>query len=71
MKLHSTAIVREHTVQHERVQVDIEIQRPTEALHDHHGAAATLCDAVRVRESWGAAAAGGPRTGLMSPEGVC
>ena len=29
--------------------MDVEIQRPTEALDDHHGAAAPIADAVTVR----------------------
>jgi hypothetical protein len=48
MKPHGTPVVREHAVQHERVQVNVEIQRPTEALHDDHGPAATIDDAVTV-----------------------
>ncbi|MCA1651716.1 MAG: hypothetical protein LC753_16075 [Acidobacteria bacterium] len=49
MKPHSPTVVREHTVQHERVQMDVEIQRPTEAPHDDHGPAATVGDAVTAR----------------------
>ena len=40
---------REHTVQDERVQVHVEIERPTKPLRDHHGAAAI--HAARVRAS--------------------
>src|SRR5918999_1360048 len=35
-------VVGEHTVQHERMQVDVEIERATETPHDDHGAAATI-----------------------------
>jgi hypothetical protein len=30
MKPHGAIVVREHAVEHERVQMDVEIQRPTE-----------------------------------------
>jgi len=46
MKPHGATVVREHAVQHERVQMDVQIQRATEALDDHHGAAAPVADAV-------------------------
>jgi hypothetical protein len=49
MRPHGATTVREHAVQHERVQMHIEIQRPTEALHNHHGAAATIIDAIGAR----------------------
>lgn len=32
MKPDDTIVVREHAVQHQRVQMDVEIERPTEAL---------------------------------------
>lgn len=41
---HDIPVLREHAVQHERVQVDIEIQRTAEALHDRHRATATIRD---------------------------
>jgi hypothetical protein len=46
MEPHAATVVREHAVQHERVQMDVEIQRATEALDDHHGPAAAIGDAV-------------------------
>jgi hypothetical protein len=49
MKPQDATVVREHTVQHERVQMNVQVQRPTEALDNHHGAAATIVDAVTTR----------------------
>jgi hypothetical protein len=49
MKPHGAAIVREHTVQHEREQMDVEIQCPSEALDDHYAPTATIGDAVAAR----------------------
>jgi hypothetical protein len=46
MKPHVATGVHEHTVQHERVQMDVQIQRSTKALDDHHGSAATIGNAV-------------------------
>jgi hypothetical protein len=46
METHDIPILREHAVQHERVQVDIEIQRTAEALHDRHRAIAAIRDAL-------------------------
>ena len=58
MEPHVRAILREHSVDHERVDVDVEIHRPTpgsplrglcavgwKALDDGHRAAATVPDA--------------------------
>jgi hypothetical protein len=49
MKPHDATVVREHTVQHERVQMNVQVQRSTEALNNHYGAAATIVDAVTTR----------------------
>lgn len=49
MKAHGAVVVREHAVSHQRVQMDVEIQRPTEALDDPRGAAAPIGDAGTVR----------------------
>lgn len=49
MKSHGVIVMREHAVQHQRMQMDVEIQRPTEALHDHDGAAAPIGDAATAR----------------------
>jgi hypothetical protein len=46
MKPHGAAVMGEHAVQDEGVQVDVKIQRATEALRDHHGPAATIGDAL-------------------------
>ena len=36
----------EHAVEHERVKVDVEIERATDARHDRHGAAAHIRQAM-------------------------
>lgn len=46
MELNAVPVVREHAVQHQHVQVDVEIERAAEALQDRHGAAAAVGDAV-------------------------
>ena len=46
MELDAVPVVREHAVQHQHVQVDIEIERAAEALQDRHGAAAAVGDVV-------------------------
>ena len=42
-------LLGEQAVQHERVQVDVEIERPTKALHDDDGAAVTIRNAGGAR----------------------
>jgi hypothetical protein len=49
MKPHGAILAREHAVEHQRVEMDVEIERPTEALHDHGSAAAPIGDAVTAR----------------------
>ena len=46
MKGDHALIHREHPVRHERVEVDIQIEGAAEALHDRHGAAPAVGDAV-------------------------
>ena len=45
MEPHGRAILREHPLDHVRVDVDVEIHRPAKALNDGHRAAATVPDA--------------------------
>ena len=45
MEPHARPIWREHAVEHERVDVHIQIHRPTKALDDGHCAATTVHDA--------------------------
>ena len=40
------SIHRKHAVQHERVEVDVEIECAAEALHDRHGATPAVGDAL-------------------------
>ena len=42
MEPHARAFLREHAVEHERVDVDVEIHGPAEPLDDRHGAATTI-----------------------------
>jgi hypothetical protein len=43
VKRHATrTILCEDPIQHERVNMDVEIERPAEPLHDGHGTPATL-----------------------------
>ena len=44
MEPHARAILREHPVDHQRVDVHVEVHRPTKALDDGHRAAATVHD---------------------------
>lgn len=45
MKVQGTrAVSREHPVEHERVYMDVQIERAAGPLNDRHGAAATICD---------------------------
>ena len=46
MEPHPVLVGGEHAVQHERMQVDVEIECATETLHDDDGAAATIGNAV-------------------------
>jgi hypothetical protein len=46
MELYAVPLVREHAVQHQHVQVDVEIERAAEALHDRNCAAAGVGDVV-------------------------
>jgi hypothetical protein len=46
MKGHPAPVDREHAVQHERVEVNVEIEGAAEALHDCHSAAPAVGDAV-------------------------
>jgi hypothetical protein len=46
MKVDLASVHCEHAIQHERVEVDVEIEGAAEALNDRHGAAAAIGDAV-------------------------
>lgn len=45
MKPRTPAVARKHAVEHQRVKVDVEIERPAEALQDDNRAAAAARDA--------------------------
>jgi len=47
MKTHDVAVLREHAVDDERV--DVEIQHPTKPLDDGHRTTATICNAITAR----------------------
>ena len=46
MKVDPASVRSEHAIQHERVEVDVEIEGAAEALNDRHGAALAVGDAV-------------------------
>ena len=46
MKINRAPVHREHAVQHEGMEVDVEIEGAAEALHDGDGAAPPIRDAI-------------------------
>ena len=46
MKVHRLSVRGKHAVQHERVEVDVEIQGAAKALHDRYRAAPAVGDAL-------------------------